>query len=116
MRMLRKSLEELDEKTIADALGMTSIKHRLNQTLLKKLDPAVQRGVRIWPAEFAGCQGTGPRQDRSPSGDYRLMESCNDYSVTFARGLVLKTPRPNVSKPTASRRLGLRLTNRRATC
>lgn len=30
MRMLRKSLEELDEKTIADALGMQGIKHRLN--------------------------------------------------------------------------------------
>ena len=37
MRMLRKSLEELDEKTIANALGMEGIKHRLNLGLLKKL-------------------------------------------------------------------------------
>ncbi len=43
MRMLRKSLEELDEKTIADALGMAGIKHRLNQGLLKKLDATVAK-------------------------------------------------------------------------
>ena len=41
MRMLRKSLEELDEKTIANALGMAGIGHRLNLGLLKKLDAAV---------------------------------------------------------------------------
>jgi len=34
MRMLRKSLEELDEKTIASALGMQGIAHRLNKSLL----------------------------------------------------------------------------------
>ena len=39
MRMLRKSLEELDEKTIATALGMSGIGHRLNQGLLKQLQP-----------------------------------------------------------------------------
>ena len=37
MRMLRKSLEELDEKTIASAFGMAGIKHRLNIGLVKKL-------------------------------------------------------------------------------
>jgi hypothetical protein len=41
MRMLRKSLEELDEKTIAAALGLNGIAHRLNDGLLKQLDPRV---------------------------------------------------------------------------
>jgi hypothetical protein len=41
MRMLRKSLEELDEKTIASALGMQGIGHRLNKGLLGKLHPNV---------------------------------------------------------------------------
>jgi ParB-like nuclease domain len=41
MRMLRKSLEELDEKTIASALGMQGIGHRLNKGLLEKLHPSV---------------------------------------------------------------------------
>lgn len=37
MRMLRKSLEELDEKTIANALGMQGIGHRLNKGLLENI-------------------------------------------------------------------------------
>ena len=43
MRMLRKSLEELDEKTIAGALGLAGISHRLNEGLLRKLAPAVAK-------------------------------------------------------------------------
>ncbi len=38
-RMIKKSLDELDEKTIAAALGITHIAHRLNATLLKQLHP-----------------------------------------------------------------------------
>jgi ParB family transcriptional regulator, chromosome partitioning protein len=55
MRMLRKSLEELDEQTIADALGMAGINHRLNAGLLKKLIEAIQDGyVQGRPIEMAG--------------------------------------------------------------
>ena len=92
MRMLRKSLEELDEKTIAQALGMVGISHRLNVNLLKKLDPAV---VKAFEANKLNLQCakefTHVKPDRQVE-ILRLMESCNDYSVTFARGLVLKTP------------------------
>jgi ParB-like chromosome segregation protein Spo0J len=35
-RMIKKSLDELDEKTIATALGITHIAHRLNATLLRQ--------------------------------------------------------------------------------
>ena len=41
MRMLRKSLETLDEKTIAETFGLSQIRHRLNPGLLKKLAPQV---------------------------------------------------------------------------
>ena len=41
IRMLRKSLEELDEKTIANAFGISRIKHRLNLALMKKLHERV---------------------------------------------------------------------------
>jgi ParB-like chromosome segregation protein Spo0J len=40
-RMIKQSLEELDEKTIAAALGITHIAHRLNATLLKQLHPRI---------------------------------------------------------------------------
>jgi len=99
MRMLRKSLEELDEKTIASALGMAGIKHRLNADLLKKLAPAVQKafeaGLLTGPAARELSHVKAERQTEILA----LMESCHDYSVTFAKGLVLKTPVAKRAKP-----------------
>src|SRR5258708_13906939 len=40
-RMLTKSLGTLDEETIASALGLVSIRHRVKGALLKKLHPEV---------------------------------------------------------------------------
>ena len=92
MRMLRKSLEELDEKTIADALGMTSIKHRLNQTLLKKLDSSVKEAFESGQVSVQCAKELAHVRPDRQAEIIKLMDSCNDYSVTFARGLVLKTP------------------------
>ena len=92
IRMLRKSLEELDEKTIADALGMSSIKHRLNQTLLKKLDPAIRKAFESGLLNLQGAKELAHVKPERQAEIIKLMQSCNDYSVTFARGLVLKTP------------------------
>jgi hypothetical protein len=85
MRMLRKSLEELDEKTIANALGIQSIGHRLNKGLLDKLHSEV---VKVFNANKINLQ---------------TAKECNDYSTVFARGLVLKTPVAKRVKPTNSR-------------
>jgi ParB family transcriptional regulator, chromosome partitioning protein len=91
MKMLRKSLEELDEKTIAGALGMAGIGHRLNPTLLKKLDPKVaaafDAGKLTLPCakEFVLVKFERQREILG------LMEQYEDYSATFAKGLVLKT-------------------------
>lgn len=91
MRMLRKSLEELDEKTIASALGMQGIGHRLNKGLLEKLHPSV---VNAFNANLINLQTAkelvNVKQDRQQE-IVQLMESCKDYSTTFARGLILKT-------------------------
>ena len=92
MRMLRKSLEELDEKTIAGALGMAGIKHRLNKGLLKKLDPKVAKAFEAGKiAKSCATELAHVKPDRQVE-ILKLMESCNDYSVTFAKGMVLKTP------------------------
>jgi len=103
MRMLRKSLEELDEKTIANALGMQSIGHRLNKGLLAKLHPGV---VKAFNANKINLQTAreliNVKQDRQHE-ILKLMQSCNDYSTTFARGLVLKTPTGKREKTTARR-------------
>lgn len=92
MRMLRKSLEELDEKTIANALGMVGISHRLNKHLLKRLHPDV---VKAFEADKLNLQCAKELAHVKPDRQteiIKMMESCSDFGVTFARGLVLKTP------------------------
>lgn len=92
MRMLRKSLEELDEKTIANALGMQGISHRLNKGLLAKLHDEV---VKAFNANKLNLQTAKELINVKPDRQLeilKLMESCKDFSTTFARGLVLKTP------------------------
>jgi len=92
MRMLRKSLEELDEKTIASALGMTQIGHRLNAGLLKKLDPVVVKAFEAGKLTLQCARELTHVKLERQVEILKLMESCSDYSATFAKGLVLKTP------------------------
>lgn len=103
MRMLRKSLEELDEKTIASALGMQGIGHRLNKGLLEKLHPNV---VGAFNANLINLQTAkelvNVKQDRQQE-ILQLMESCKDYSTTFTRGLILKTPAAKRAKANGAR-------------
>jgi len=92
-RMIKKSLDELDERTIAAALGLTQIAHRLNGTLLRQLHP------RIAAAFDAGkikktcvlelTYVTPKRQEEI----LKAMEDYNDYTLPFVRSLVLKTPK-----------------------
>ena len=92
MRMLRKSLEELDEKTIAGALGLSGIGHRLNDGVLKRLDPKVVEAFDVGKLNRPCARElTHVKLDRQVE-ILDLMDSCNDYSTTFAKGLVLKTP------------------------
>lgn len=92
MRMLRKSLEELDEKTIADALGLAGIKHRLNEGLLKKLTPLAVKAFEAGKLSKSAVQELAHVNVERQTEILKLMESCDDYSVTFVRGLILKTP------------------------
>jgi ParB family chromosome partitioning protein len=63
-RMIEQSMEELDENTIATTLGIAGISHRLKKTLLKQLHPDAAAA----------------------------LDGFKDYSVAFARTLILKTP------------------------
>ncbi len=92
MRMLRKSLEELDEKTIANALGIAGIRHRLNLHLLKKLHERVAKAFEASKLNLQTAKELAHVKPERQAEILTLMESCNDYCATFARGLVLKTP------------------------
>lgn len=103
MRMLRKSLEELDEKTIAAALGMNNISHRLNSGLGKKLADEVVKAFEAGKMNIQCAKEFAHVKPERQLEILRLMESCNDFSVTFARGLVLKTPVSKRVKSTAKK-------------
>lgn len=103
MRMLRKSLEELDEKTIASAFGMTKISHRLNLALLKKLDPTIVKAFESGKISLQCAKELAHVKLDRQAEILKLMQSCNDYGVTFAKGLVLKTPVSKRAKPNGVR-------------
>ena len=91
-RMIKKSLDELDEKTIAAALGIAHIAHRLNATLLKQLHPAIAAAFDAETINKACVLELTYVTPKRQEEILRTMENYKDYSVPFARSLVLKTP------------------------
>ena len=93
-RMIEQSLEELDEKTIAAALGLSGIGHRVKRTLLKQLHPEVAAAfdqgkiTRTCALELTHVKP--PRQKEILSA----MNGYKDCSLALARSLILKTPPP----------------------
>jgi ParB family chromosome partitioning protein len=91
-RMIEKSLEELDESTIAKALGLSGISHRVKRTLLKQLSPdvatAFDQGAITKSCALELTFVKPERQDEILAA----MKSYKDYSLAFARSLILKTP------------------------
>jgi ParB family transcriptional regulator, chromosome partitioning protein len=107
-RMIKKSLEELDEKTIASALGITRIAHRLNATLLKQLHPSVAAAFDAGTINRTCVQELTYVTPKRQEEILKAMENYKDFSLPFVRSLVLKTPlqsrvknRPGMKNPWA---------------
>ena len=93
-RMIEKSLEELDEKTIAEALGLSGIAHRMKRTLLKQLAPEVAAAFDQGAiTRTCALELTHVKPDRQ-NEILTAMKGYKDYSAAFARSLILKTPPP----------------------
>jgi hypothetical protein len=92
IRMLRKSLETIDEPTIAQAFGMRSIRYRLAPLLMKQLHPdvvtAFKEDLIAKPCATEFTNVTPERQAEIMSE----MKEAGDYSPSFCRSLVLQTP------------------------
>jgi len=91
-RMIEKSLEELDETTIASALGISGISHRIRRTLLKQLHPDVATAF-----DAAKLTRTCAKELTHVKAERQkeilvAMEAYKDFSLAFARALILKTP------------------------
>ncbi len=90
--MIEKSLAEVDEASIAAALGISTVAYRLKKTLLKRLHPDVAAAFdqgkinRVCALEFTHVKT--PRQREILDA----MEGYKDFSTAFVRTLVIKTP------------------------
>jgi ParB-like chromosome segregation protein Spo0J len=91
-RMIEKSLEELDEQTIADTLGLVTIGHRIKKTLLKQLHPDARTALDEGKINQACAKELTYVKPRRQTEILSAMEGYKDYSVAFARALILKTP------------------------
>jgi len=94
IRMLREAMKDksIDESTIADVFGMKSLKYRLGKSYISKLHPSVIKAldnnlISRWVAkEFISVKKE--RQEQIIAD----MEKVSDYSISFLRALILKTP------------------------
>lgn len=93
-RMIERSLLDVDHDSIAAALGISGLGHRLKGTLLKQLHPEVAAAFdagrinRVCAKEFTHVKAARQKEI------LQAMESYKDFSTTFVRTLVVKTP-PN---------------------
>lgn len=91
-RMIERSLEELEESTIAAALGIAGISHRLRKTLLKQLQPEVAAAFDEGKLSRACAKELTHVKAERQKEILTAMTAYKDYSIAFARALILKTP------------------------
>jgi ParB-like chromosome segregation protein Spo0J len=90
-RMLRKSLESIDHATIEQVLGLKSLRYRLGTKIYEDLHPNVIKMIdanKISRKCAAELTYVNKERQLEVLGE---MKKCNDFSVTFARALVIKT-------------------------
>lgn len=91
-RMLRQSLETIDRKTIEEAFGIQSIKYRLATDILNQLHPDV---IKVVDKEFMTRRCATELTNVNKERQQQILKEMNrtkDYSISFARALVIKTP------------------------
>jgi len=92
-RMLTQSLGTLDEETIANALGLVSIRHRFKVSLLEKLHPEVIKTFdeKNMPLQQCAKDLTYVKPEHQVVV-LKEMEKAGDWSPAFARALILQAP------------------------
>jgi hypothetical protein len=91
-RMLRESLKKIDQSTIADVFSLKSIQYRLGTEMLKHLDQkiisAIDKGLISRRCARELTYVKLPRQIEI----LQEMEKTGDFSISFVRAMVVKTP------------------------
>lgn len=90
-RMLRKSLETLGHEEIEEVLGIKSLKFRLGTDLYEHLHPEVIKKLDYNKiTRKCAAELTYVNKDRQLE-ILREMKTCNDFSISFGRALVIKS-------------------------
>jgi ParB family chromosome partitioning protein len=91
-KMLRKSLETIGHKVIEETLGLKSLTYRLGTKVYKELHPDVISVIdKNLMSRNAANELAFVNQQRQLE-ILKEMKKSNDYSISFARALVIKTP------------------------
>lgn len=93
-RMIDKALEEVDRDIIAATLGISGLEHRLKKTLLKQLHSEVAAAYDAGKITKACAREFTHVKHSRQKEILRAMEGYRDFSTSFARTLVVKTPAP----------------------
>ncbi len=91
-RMLRKSLETLDESTVAKTFGLKTIRHRLDQRFLKELHPRVVKAYDKGRIIKTCAQGLTFVKPSRQLEILDAMEKNGDFSAAYVRTQIMKTP------------------------
>jgi ParB family chromosome partitioning protein len=91
-RMIEKALAEVDEDTIAAALGVSGLDHRLKKTLLKQLHAEVAAAYDAGKITRACAKEFTHVKPQRQKEILRTAESYKDFSTSFVRTMVVKTP------------------------
>jgi ParB-like chromosome segregation protein Spo0J len=106
-RMLRKSLESIDHSTIEQVLGLKSLRYRLGTMIYEHLHADV---IKMIDANKISrkCAGELTYVNKNRQLEIlREMKKCNDFSITFARALVIKTSPDKRNKEKKARKTWL---------
>ena len=91
-RMLNKSLETLSEDTIAKALGLARIAHRVEDWILRCLHPDIVEALERKKILKVTAQDLCFVKPERQAEILNQMEKTGDFSAAYARTLILRTP------------------------
>jgi len=91
-KMLRKSLETIDHEVIEETLGLKSLTYRLGTKVYKELHPDIISVIdKNLMSRNVANELAFVNQERQLE-ILKEMKKSNDYSISFARALVIKPP------------------------
>jgi ParB family transcriptional regulator, chromosome partitioning protein len=102
-KLFRKALEKVDEKTLAQAFALDSVKARLDTSLCKALHPTAADALEAGKITRAVARELTNVQPKRQAEIVKMMQETRDWTLPFAKTQILKTP-PNMRSQKIARR------------